>query len=207
MLPVPLSVPPTTNNNTSHGLSQYRPGDINVIITTSFSFNKLSNSKLFCKSKLTESRYKSILSQSVSYEEMVKLRRLTRLAAVSYISPSTLRAYWTRWLMRQSRSVDGSGFVGNIAWTLHTAQQTKIMEKLETRLVGRNCRHHKIHYMIIEQCNLRQLRQSPYLHKHLLSLWHHSCSPVLIMMSLATELATPTITDVRKYRHLTAFNI
>lgn len=51
--------------------------------------------------------------------------RLTLLAAVSYMSPSTLRAYWTRWFMRQSRSVDASGLVGNIACTLCIAKQTE----------------------------------------------------------------------------------
>jgi len=30
--------------------------------------------------------------------------------------------------MRQSRSVDGSGFVGNIACTLHTEEQTENMK-------------------------------------------------------------------------------
>ena len=30
---------------------------------------------------------------------------------------------------------------------------------------------------------------------------------ILIVTSFATELATPTVTDVRTYGHLTAFNI
>jgi len=32
-------------------------------------------------------------------------------------------------------------------------------------------------------------------------------APVLIMMSFAAELATPSVTDERTYGHLTAFNI
>ena len=32
-------------------------------------------------------------------------------------------------------------------------------------------------------------------------------APVLIMTSFATELAMPSVTDVRYYGHLTAFNI
>lgn len=44
-------------------------------------------------------------------------RRLTLLPAVSYISPSTLRAYWTRLLIRRSCNTVWSG-VGNIACTL-----------------------------------------------------------------------------------------
>ena len=39
------------------------------------------------------------------------------------------------------------------------------------------------------------------------SLWRHShCDVILIATSFATELAMPTVMDVR-YRHLTAFNI
>ena len=49
---------------------------------------------------------------------------LTRLLAVSYMSPSTLRAYCTKLLIRRSRRAVRSG-VGNIACTLHTQKHTQ----------------------------------------------------------------------------------
>lgn len=48
---------------------------------------------------------------------------LTRELAISYISPSTFRAYATRLNIRLSNIAWGSG-VGNIAWTLKFIRQT-----------------------------------------------------------------------------------
>lgn len=48
---------------------------------------------------------------------------LTLLLADSYISPSTFRAYATRFSMRRSFSAAGSG-VGNMAWTLRGQKTT-----------------------------------------------------------------------------------
>lgn len=50
---------------------------------------------------------------------------LTLLLADSYMSPSTLRAYATRFSMRRSLSAAGSG-VGNMACTLRVMNEKKI---------------------------------------------------------------------------------
>lgn len=56
-----------------------------------------------------------------------KIWQLTLLFADSYMSPSTFRAYATRFSMRLSFNAAGSG-VGNMAWTL---KREKTMKKIE----------------------------------------------------------------------------
>jgi len=112
---------------------------------------------------------------------------------------------------------------GVISKILKFVDDAKIVRKVADEIRLRY--YHQI-YTILERCNSWPHVANRHISiSQLLSLWHHfhndvirasraycarsPCSHydvILIVMSFATELATPTVTDVH-YGHLTAFNV
>jgi len=104
-----------------------------------------------------------------------------------------------------------------VNWTIHVQQITLttrwclLLEGCDSDIlwVGLKQISFNIYYSVATRGHMSPIAVSPYY--QLLSLWRHSstalAAPILIMMSIAAELATPSITDERTYRHLTAFNI